>query len=109
MLRRMQDEQPKKADDQGLAAIYETFNSRPVGRDSTIKNGGAMNGNCILHVAQNLSEINGGYCGGKYRRALSILLMCLELQDHRNYVQILRTIKILIKRQRGLMGVRVRV
>ena len=56
-----------------------------------------MNGNCILRVAQHLSEINGGYCGGNHIRARSILLPCLELQDHRNYVQIPRTIGLLIK------------
>ena len=64
MLRRTQDELPEKANDQGLTAISETLNSQPVGCDFTVlKKGGAINGNCILHVAQYSSEINGGYCG----------------------------------------------
>ena len=94
MLRRMQDERPEKFDDQGLAPISETLKSRPVGCDFTIKKGGAMNENFILRVAQHLSGINGGYCGGNDRRARSILLPCLELQDHRNYFQSPRTIEI---------------
>ena len=63
MMQRMQDERPDKADEQGLTAISETLKSRPVGCEFTIKKGGAMNGNCILHVARHSSEINGGYCG----------------------------------------------
>ena len=71
MIQRMQDEHPDKPDDQGLTAISETLKSRPVGCEFTIKKGGAMNGNCILHVARHSSEINGGYCGeSTYARAL---------------------------------------
>ena len=96
MLLRTQDERPLKADDQGLAAISETLKSRHVACNFTIKKCGAMNGNCILRVARNSSEINGGYCGGNDRRARSILLPCLDLQDHQNYSQIPRTIGIII-------------
>ena len=53
-----------------------------------------MNGNCILRVAHHSSEINGGYCGGNDRRARSIILPCLKLQDHQNYAQSPRTTKI---------------
>ena len=67
-----------------------------------------MNGNCILRVDQNLSEINGGHCGGNYIRARSILMSFLELHDHQNYVQIPSTIDILIKLQLYLIWVRVR-
>ena len=43
-----------------------------------------MNGNCILSVARHLLEINGGYCGGNDRRELSIIMSCIDLQDHLN-------------------------
>ena len=82
MLRRTQDEQLEKANDQILQANYETMKGCYVGYDFTIKKGGFINGNCILRVACHQSEINGGYCGGNNRRACSILLLCLELQDH---------------------------
>ena len=36
MLQRTQDKRPEKSDDQGLEAISETLNSRPVGFDFTI-------------------------------------------------------------------------
>ena len=85
MLQRVQDERPDKSDDQVFASISNTLKIRPIGCDFTIKKGGVMNGNCILRVARHSSEINGGYCGVNYRRARSILLLCLELQDHRNY------------------------
>ena len=52
-----------------------------------------MNDICILRVAQHLLE-NGEYFGGNDRHARSILLPCLELQDHRNYAQIPSTIKV---------------
>ena len=86
MPQRTQDEWPEKADDQGLGTIYETLKIRPVGYEFTIKKGAAIFGNCILRVAQHSSEINGGYCGGNDRRARSILLPRLELQDHLHYV-----------------------
>ena len=94
MLRRTKDERPEKFDEHGLADISKTLKSRPVGCDFKIKNGGAMNGNCILRVSQHLSEINGGYFGVNNKRARIVLLSCLELQDHQNYVQIPRTIEI---------------
>ena len=84
MLRRNQAEQPEKADDQRLAAISEMLMSQPVGCDFTIKMGGAMNGNFILRVTRHSSENNVGYCIGNDRRTRSILLPCLELQDHQN-------------------------
>ena len=93
MLQHMQNERPEKADDQGLAAISKTLKSLPVGCDFTIKKGGAMNCNFILRVARHLSEINGLYFWGNGRHARSILLPCLELQDHQNYVHISRTMK----------------
>ena len=82
MMQRMQDERPDKSDDQVFASISNTLKIRPIGCDFTIKKGGFINGNCILRVACHQSEINGGYCGGNNRRARSILLLCLELQDH---------------------------
>ena len=75
-----------EADDQGLVAIYETLKSRPVGCDFLIRTGGAMRGNCILRMARHSYEVNGGYCGGNIRCACFIILSCLELHDHRNYV-----------------------
>ena len=56
-----------------------------------------MNVNCLLRVACNPLEIHGGYYGGNDRRARSIIMTCLEFQDHQNYVQIPKTIDILIK------------
>ena len=35
----------RNADDQGLAAIYETLKSQPAGLDLLIQTGGAMSGN----------------------------------------------------------------
>ena len=99
MLQRMQDEQPDKPDDQGLTAISETLKSRPVDCNFTIKKGGAANGNCILRVDRRSSKINGEYCRGNYRPARSIIMPCLELQAHWNYIQSPRTINIIIKRK----------
>ena len=68
-----------------------------------------MNGNFILCVAQCLTIINGGYCEGNNICARSIILPCLELQDHQNYFQIPRTIETRMIWQRGLIFVRVRL
>ena len=97
MLRRTKDERPEKFDEHGLADISKTLKSRPVGCDFKNKKGGAMNVNCLLRVACNPLEIHGGYYGGNDRRACSIIMTCLEFQDHQNYVQIPKTIDILIK------------
>ena len=86
MLRRTQDEWSEKANDQGFSNISETHKSQPVVCDFLIRKGGAMNGNFILRVARHSLEVNGGYCGGNNRCACFIILSCLELHDHRNYV-----------------------
>ena len=96
MLQLTQDELPEKDNDQGLASISDMLKSQPVGCDLIIKEGGAMNGSCIMRVARHLLKINGGYCGGNNRHACYILMLCLEIQDDKNYVQIPRTIKIRI-------------
>ena len=59
MLRRMHDERPYKADDQGLSAISETFKNQPIGFNFKIKMGGAMNDNFILRVNQHSLKTNG--------------------------------------------------
>ena len=69
MLRRTQDNRPEKANDNGLDAISETLKSRPVYCDFLIQKSGTMRGNCIMRVARNLLESNGGYCRGDDRRA----------------------------------------
>ena len=88
--------------DQGFAAIYKTLKIQPVRCDFLIQTSGSVRGNFIPRLDWHSLKINEGYCKGNDKRARFILLPCLELQEHWNYVQIPRTIEIRMTWKPGL-------